>query len=263
METLVALALGVGVLAARKGRWWLGAALIGVAGSMKLYPLALLGFVLAQRRYREFVGGLAVAAVMTLATLAFLGPSIPDAQRHVGDGIVFLQHRYVLATVPDGLQFSHSLFNLVKLGVFTAGKISSFPSSRTGALMAGALIVYVPLAALAGAAIFLRLRSMPPVNQIIGLTVCAVLLPPFSLDYTLVQLLVPFGLLCAVGINAWRHRREPIGLSLCFTCFALVSSTGAYFELKYRFAAQVRTMALIVLLAAVLRFRFQDEGDAA
>ena len=69
-ETIVALTLGVGILAALRGRWYLAATLIGVAGAMKLYPFALLGLVLSQRRYREFVWGLVVSVGTTIASLA-------------------------------------------------------------------------------------------------------------------------------------------------------------------------------------------------
>jgi len=262
-ETLVALALGAGVLAALNGRWWLGAALIGVAGSMKLYPLALLGLVLAQRRYREFVWGLAVAAFTTLASLAILGPNILEAHRHIIAGLAFMSERYVLAPLPDGLQFSHSLFNLVKLGVFLVARSQVVSAVQTEARMASALNIYMPLAAIAAILVYLRIRGMPVLNQAIALTVCAVLLPPFSLDYTLVELLVPFGLLCVFAVAAWRRGRQPAGLNICLLCYAVLFTTGAYFELKYRFAAQVRTLALMALLAAVLRHRFEPQGEAA
>ena len=263
METVVALFLGIGILSAVNGRWYVAATLIGVAGSMKLYPLALLGLVLSQRRYREFVWGLFTAAITTIASLAFLGPSVFEAQRHIADGLAFLTDRYVLAPLPDGLQFSHSLFNLIKLCVFVFAKLKSLPASSTASLMATALHWYLPLAAIAALLLYLRIRQMPILNQIIALTTCAVLLPPFSLDYTLVQLLVPFGLLCVFAADNWRKQQQPAGLSLCFTCFALLFSTGAYFEVRYRFAAQVRTLALIVLLAAMLHYRFAQEEDPA
>ena len=263
LETVVALLLGVGILAALRGRWYLAATLIGLAGSMKLYPLALLGLLLSQRRYRQFLWGLITAAAATLASLAFLGPGILEAQRHVTAGLAFLQQRYVLAPLPDGLQFSHSLFNLVKLCLWLIAKLQSLTVARTAILMAAALHLYFPLAAIAALLLYLRIRQMPLLNQVVALTVCAVLLPPFSLDYTLVQLLVPFGLLCVFAVETWRKQLQPVGLNLCFTCFALLFSTGAYFEVRYRFAAQVRTVALIVLLGAVLHYRFVQQEDHA
>ena len=263
MEIAVAVLLGVGILAALRGRWYVAATVIGIAGSMKLYPLALLGLLLAQRRYRAFIWGLVAAAATTIASLAFLGPTVFEAQRHIADGILFLQQRYVLAPLPDGLQFNHSLFNLIKLCVFVVAKLQSLPAGSTASLMAIALHFYFPLAAITALLLYLRIRQMPLLNQVVALTVCAVLLPPFSLDYTLVQLLIPFGLLCVFAVDTWRKQRQPAGLALCFTSFALLFSTGAYFEVRYRFAAQVRTLALIVLLAAMLHYRFVQEEDRA
>jgi hypothetical protein len=263
MESIVALLLGLGIIAALQQRWRLAATLIGIAGSMKLYPLALLAFLLSQRRFREFIWGIVVAAIATLVSLAILGPSIPAAELHIANGLAFLQQRYILAPLPDGLQFSHSLFNLVKLGVFLAAKLRGISPVTTQAAMSTALQLYVPIVAIGALLLYLRIRRLPPLNQVIALTVCAVLLPPFSLDYTLVELLVPFGLLCIFCVEAWHKHEQPTGLALSFTCFAILFSTGAFFELNYRFAAQARTVALIVLLATVLRHRFEPKATPA
>jgi hypothetical protein len=259
----VALALGAGVLAALQGRWWLGAALIGVAGSMKFYPLTLLGLMLSQRRYKEFAWGLLVAALATPASLAILGPGIFEAQRHINEGLTFFEHRYVLAPLPDALQFSHSLFNLVKLGVTAVARIDGNQAASANDLQL-ALAIYVPVVAAAGVLLYvMRIRHLPLLNQVVALTVFAVLLPPFSLDYTLVPLLVPMGLLCVFAVAQWRQRLQPPGLDICFACFAVIFTTGAYFQWKYRFAAQVRTVALLVLLTVALRYRFADTGELA
>ncbi len=263
LETLVALALGAGVLAALRGRWWLGAALIGVAGSMKFYPLTLLGLMLAQRRYKEFVWGLLVAVLVTIASLAMLGPNIFAAQRHINDGLLFLEHRYVLFPVANGLQFSHSLFNFVKMGAAGFARLQGQRTASTQALQLAAEI-YVPVTAVCAAVLyFLRIRRLPVLNQVIALTVCAVLLPPYSLDYTLVQLLIPMGLLIVFTVAEWSVGRQPPGLNICFFCFALIFTTGAYFEWKYRFASQVRTLAMLVLLAVAARYRYADAGEPA
>ena len=275
LETLVACVLGVGVLAAAKGRWWLAATLIGLAGSMKLYPLALLGVVLGQRRYREFAWGLGLAALVTLASLAVLGPSVFEAQRYIDEGFLLLKRQYVLAPVPSGLWFSHSLFNLVKIGVVGPERLSHpLPpgepgellriarEAREAALMQSALYVYTPLVTLAAVILyFRRIRYLPMLNQVLALTIYAVLLPPFSIDYTLVQLLVPLGLLCVFATGEWRRGREPPRLAMCFACFAVIFTTGAYFELRYGLYAQVRTVAMLVLLTAVLRTPFEQPSD--
>jgi Glycosyltransferase family 87 len=263
METLVALALGAGVLATLRGRYWLGAALIGIAGSMKFYPLTLLLLLLPQRRYKEFAAGLLAAALVTLVSLVILGPSIFAAQHHINDGLIFFEHRYILFPVVNGLQFSHSLFNLVKLGIAAAARLHGERTASPDELQRAAA-VYVPVVALLSVALYVvRIRHLPMLNQVIGLTVCAVLLPPYSLDYTLVQLLVPLALLCIFAVAEWRQGRQPPGLDICFACFAFIFTTGAYFQWKYRFAAQVRTLAMLVLLAAVLHYRYADAGETA
>jgi hypothetical protein len=124
--------------------------------------------------------------------------------------------------------------------------------------------VYVPSTALLAALMYmLRIRRAPLLTQAIALTICAVVLPPFSLDYTLVQLLVPLGLLCVYAAAQWRHGLDPPGLTLCFACLAVIFTTGAYFQWRYRFAAQMRTLALLILLGAVLHSRYGDAEEMA
>jgi len=277
LETLVAFILGVGILAAMRGRWTVAAVLIGIAGSMKIYPLMLLGLVLSQRRYQEFAWGVIAAALTTTAALALLGPSIFAAQRHIDEGLAFLTPRYILAPLPDGLRFNHSLFSLVKAGVAAvdhvrhpiggaapADALRATRTVREFTQMHRALQVYVPIvAALALALYWLRIKHLPMLNQIVILSVGTVLLPPFSFDYSLVQLLVPLGLLCVYTMDKWRHSEQPHGLALAFTCFALIFTTGAYFQIHYQIAAQVRTLALIVLVFAALNYPFAAAGEPA
>jgi hypothetical protein len=204
-----------------------------------------------------------VALLVTMASLATLGPTIFEAQHHINAGLVFFERRYVLFPLPNGLQFSHSLFNLVKLAVAAGARLHGERTVSPDALQLAAA-VYVPVVALLSVALYVvRIRYLPMLNQAIALTVCAVLLPPYSLDYTLVQLLVPMGLLSVFAVAEWRQGHQPPGLEACFFCFALIFSTGSYFEWKYRFAAQVRTLAMLVLLAVVLRYRYDDAGEAA
>jgi hypothetical protein len=268
LETVLAIVLGAGVVAASRERWYLAAGLIGLAGSMKIYPLILLGLVLSQRRYREFAWGVAIAVAVTLASLWWLGPSVVEAQRHIDVGLAYIVNRDALLPVANGLQGSHSLFNLVKIAVAVADHLTHAPSrneagralvlAREYLQMRAALKVYLPvLAVLATAMYWLRLRHMPLLNQIVGLSVCAVLLPADSLDYTLVNLLVPLGMVCVFAAEQWQKREQPRGLAVCLACFAFIFTTGDYFRLKYLFASQVRTLAMLVLLAMVVRFPYR------
>ena len=91
-----------------------------------------------------------------------------------------------------------------------------------------------------------RIRKLPLLNQILALSVCAVLLPPVSFDYTLVHLLVPVGLLCLY--TAPMPWRAVAGLRLCLVCFALIFNVDAFVSLHWRLAGEFRAVVLVVLL---------------
>jgi hypothetical protein len=111
-----------------------------------------------------------------------------------------------------------------------------------------------------GIAYFVRVRTLPLLNQMIALTVYAVLLPPISIDYTLTELLLPFGLLCLYAAETWSDGLRVPGLGVCLVCFAFLFTPGTYFTFGYPYASTVRTIALVVLLVAVMRHRFEDRG---
>ena len=245
-EGLVAMLLAAGVWAVLRRRWWLGAVLIGVAGAMKIFPLALLALLLSRRRYKEFAFGLAVSAALTLASLAILGPTVVQAQRHISEGFDFVKWTYALNIKPESLDVNHSPFSPIKFVtvLFSASPavLNSVFTAYCVAAIALGLLLY-----------FLRIRKLPMLNQLLALTICAVLLPPYSVDYTLIHLFVPCGLLCIYAANRWRHGQQPSDLGLCFTCFAMIFTIGTYFTAGYRFGSQVRMAALAVLLIATLR----------
>ena len=254
IEGLVAILLGAGILALVHRRWWLAAALIGIAGAMKIFPLALLVLLLSRRRYKEFTGGIGIALAITLASLAILGPSIPEAQRHIDTGLRVVTTGDALALTSPGPDTNHSLYTVVRYSVLLAHHRhphTSVPQPALDpALLRPVYTAYLIVGAIAAVATyFLRLRRLPMLNQIVAVTVCAVLLPPLSRDYTLVHLLVPLGLLC--GYTA-KQRRPVRGLAACFLCFSLILTAGTYLDFIYPLASQVRAAALLSLFALLL-----------
>jgi hypothetical protein len=246
IEGLVAIVLAAGVYAVLRERFWLGATLIGVAASMKLFPFIPLALLLSRRRYREFAWGLAVAAISTLGSLAVLGPTILAAQRHIADGLRFINEAFILSTRADALNYSHSLFSLLKFAIFVLARMNGSHTSE--ALLNSTLRVYMVVAAIAGVALYFAvIRKLPILNQVLALTICAVLLPPLSADYTLLELLLPFGLLCFYAVET---RRDDLGP--CFGCFAVIFAWETFLTLHYAFDRPVRTVALSVLLILLL-----------
>lgn len=248
-EGFVILTLALGVYAILKDRFWLGAILIGIAGSMKFFPLILLGLLLARRRYREFAAALLVAAAVTIASLAILGPTIAEAQRQINIGFTLIQNLYFFTMKPDAAALDHSLW----VGV----RYAAVYVARSTSVLAPALRAYILVAAATGVTLFFTtIRKLPTLNVVLALTTCAVLLPPLSLEYTLVHLLLPFALLCAYAIDMGQSGAAIKGLGACFGCFIILFNIETFLSNRLTYAAEARTLALIVLLWIVLRHPF-------
>jgi len=258
IEGLVAIVLACGALAVWRERWLLGATLIGIAGAMKLFPLLLLALLLSKRRYKAFAWGIAVAVAVTIGSLAVLGPNIVEAQRHVDAGVLYVRHWIMFSMLRFAPAFDHSLWLPVRFAVISIDRLlhpvpAATIADRTEQLLSASLKVYLCVAVVSVAfAWFVKIRKLPLLNQLLALTVCAVLLPPISIDYTLIHLLLPFGLLCAYAADMARRSIQVKGLQLCFACFVPIFNADAFLNHKYLFAAEARTAGLIVLFFAAI-----------
>ncbi len=251
IEGLLAIVLAAGVYAVLREKFWLGATLIGLAAAMKLFPFILLALLISRRRYREFAWGIAVAAITTLASLALLGPTILAAQRHIADGLRFINEAFILSTQRDALNYSHSLFSVLKFAIALIAKLLG--SHASDSLLNTTLRLYMVAAAIVGVVLYFTIiRKLPILNQLLALTICAVLLPPLSADYTLLELLLPFGLLCLYAVESKDSGLVPC-LAPCFGCFAVLFAWETFLTMHYAFDRPARTVALSVLLIFVLR----------
>jgi hypothetical protein len=269
-EGLVAILLAAGVWLVLRQRWWPGALLIAFAGALKIFPLALLALLLSRRRYKEFVGASVAVVALTVASLAILGPTIAAAEAHIVAGLSFVKHTYALAVTSAMLDVNHSLFAPIKFAIVAVNRVAHPADWATSqdAWVGFAYDVYVPAVCVFGAWLYLvRIRRLPMLNQVLALTTCAVWLPPFSVDYTLLQLLLPLGLLCVFAAESACKGVETAGLRGCFLCFAFLYPIGSFFILRYRFGSMVRCFALGALLMMVLRSPFAwaefDREEAA
>jgi hypothetical protein len=267
-EGLVAIIAAYGVYAILRDRCWRGAALIAVAGTLKIFPFVLLALLLSRRRYREFAWGIVVAAAVSLTSLAIVGPSIAEAQRHIDAGIAYVKYTFIFSVNPAAVTFNHSLFTLVKFAIVGlhrqlhpmaihdhADFLVRAASER--ALLNATFNVYVTAVALFGIMVyFVWIRPLPLLNQLIALTICALILPPLSADYTLLHLLFPFALLCLYAAEKWREGTAVPGLTASVICFAPIFAFQTYITWRYRFSCEFRTLAMVALLVVVMRYRF-------
>ncbi len=264
IEGVVVVTLAGGILAFCGKRWYLAAILIGLAGAMKLFPLALLGLLVATRKYRAFALGLATAFLVTVVSLAIVGPTMADAQIGVNAGFRSLGYGQQFPDTPALV--NHSLWALLKWGYVRVDHLLHPIATGPGTplwterasqefLVCGRLLNwYVAAAVTGGMTMYVfRLRQMPPLNLILGLTISAVLLPPVSVDYTLANLLVPFGLL---AMHSVRRRGVVPGLGFCCFCFAMLFTSGIIRGHPIELSSLLRTVLLIALMIAVARYPF-------
>jgi hypothetical protein len=267
-EGIVAMIAAAGAWTVLRDRCWLGATLIAIAGTMKIFPFVLLALLLSKRRYREFAWGLVVAVAVNLVSLAIVGPSIAEAQRHVDAGIRYVKYTFIFTTRPAAVTFNHSLFTLFKFGIvwlnrrmhpMSGHSATDFivRATRERMLLETTFNVYVATAAAFGIVLYFGwMRRMPLLNQLLALSACALMLPPLSADYTLLHLLFPFGLLCVYAVDRWRNAVQVPGLTACFVCFAPIFSFQTYITWRYRFSCEFRGLGLLVLLIVAMRYRF-------
>ena len=255
IEVYLWLVIALGVWAYMRGGWMLAASLFGVAASMKFYPAVYLGLLLAKKRYKAFFFGILVAVLATILSLWILGPSIRLAYLGVTQRLQSFGTTYVTTTQPGGIGFDHSLFSLVK---------ATLPNQNYQKY-AG---LYLPFAAALGFAVyFWRIWRVPRINQVLALTIAAVVLPPFSIEYTLIHLYIPWALLVLYAVDLARSpgtSQRIRGLGFCFVCFGFLMTPESYFIVDgIRYSGQLKALVLVALLVATLRCPFPDEATAS
>ena len=146
IEWMVWALMMVGIWAFCRRRFWLAAVCIGLAGSMKIFPIIFLGLFLPVRRLRAVALALLSAAVATVVSLWLLCPDIPFSWVQTIAGLGSFEHKYMVHLRPVEVGFDHSLFALVKLAL-GLGAGSSHSQAGLG--------LYLTIAALGGCVLFL------------------------------------------------------------------------------------------------------------
>jgi len=255
MEIFVWLFSAVGIYMVLRNKSWLGAALIGVSASMKLFPFIYFALLLARRQYRQAVFGAVAAGVVTLASLWAVCPNLRVAITGIRSGLHGFTESYVLHYRPLEIGVDHSFFGMIKrfVGVLP-------PNGYKPILSA-----YLLLATVVGTVVWFRyIRHLPTINQVLCLAIACILIPPTSYDYTLLHLYTPWALLVLFSVEAQRAGRPAIpGLTAVFACFAiLLSQVGEFIFHGERLGGQIKALTLIILFVLALRFPFTDSQNA-
>jgi len=186
IELVLWIVIATGILAYRRGLAIPAAVLFGLAASVKLYPIFLIGLFLRRKQdLRAFAVGLITAIVSLIAATTYAGPTFLLAARGFTTGLGSFQDHYIDKVSKVEIAFDHSLFSPLKYAAFL-NHSSPSPWTHTYYLIAGSFALLL----------FLRVRSFPFLNRLVFLLVAMVSLPPVSFTYTLVHLHLPILLLC-------------------------------------------------------------------
>jgi hypothetical protein len=237
-------------------RWNLAGALLGVAISLKLFPFILLGLFVSRRKFLAGAVSLGTAAVLTLGSLALLGPSVSLAWHQIASGLKFFQKSYVFRFTATEVPFDHSLFAIVK-------HVYAHHFIFGAAPLATAARVYTITAALLATGLYLiRIRKLPRINQIVILTSLSILLPPVSADYTLVHLYPAWMILVLFALRSSSGLLQSLILPACFVLMAVALCPETYLAIgQLHFAGSFKAVALLALIGLLLIYPL-EEGAA-
>jgi hypothetical protein len=257
IELIVWSVIAIGILAYFRGALYLAAVLFGIAASVKLYPVLLLGLFLSRRKiaYGPFLAGLASCAVVTLFALWFSGPSLGYAAHGFAAGVAGFQGGYVKQIRFTEIGFDHSLFSPIKL-LAIGHNVSPASLTRPYYLIAGLLMAAV---------FFLRVRTLPSLNQLVFLVTAMILFPPVSYEYTFVHLYLPLLLLLATfvgyrGESATSASSVALGALVCMLILLLpVDLLG---KAPVFFAGQLQVVPLLFLLGFAVAAPWTSEAAA-
>jgi hypothetical protein len=242
IEVLVWLLTSLGIWQFVSDRPKTSAVFVGLAASLKLYPLILLGLFLPRRRYAAFFLSIFVFLGVSLISLYAIGPSIGAA--YAWNSFQLQQFTKYYAGSLWALGYDHSFFGLVK--VFTLAwhpNVDHWVRPYTITAGLASLILY-----------FARIWRIPLVNQVIALSVLNVMLAPVSFDYTLLNLYPALVLLAIVVLRAEQGLAPEVPYANVYMLlFALVLTPQSYIIVHgTRYVAQFRAVCLIAVLVLAL-----------
>lgn len=247
----IAAALGTWAFLREREDW--AAVLWGLAAAMKLFPIVLLALLLPRRKWRAFALGVATFAGVTLAVMAWLGPTLAAAARGWMRNVFGYQGVRVSEWTLHELMANHTAFHLAKF----AAMIGGLPLAKL-------TLPYYACGALILALVFFgRLWRMPVANQLLALTAFMTMLPPVSYFYTLVHLYAPCLVLVFVTIEAERDGERVPGLALTLLLFLPLFASFMLFTFPrvWLFGGMVQGALLALLFLCGLQYRFEVTAD--
>ena len=248
VEILVFVCLAIALWSYATGRAWLAAGFFGVAASIKLFPIVLLGLYASRRQWDKVLFAAATFVVVSVASLAILGPDVPSAYNGLSAGLASFKINYMGTWKESEGGVDHSLFNLYKwLCVTFFHHPWQFQRS---------LGVYLAAMAVLGVTVYLlRIRFLPLLNQVLLLTIASIFFTAFSGDGTLIHLYGPLVMLFFVALAAARKGVVVPGLQLMLNFLAFLLSFETFLvHHNQRFIGPAKSVGLGILFVAGLLY---------
>lgn len=253
----------VGLCFLLRGRCGIGAVLIGLAASVKPFPILFLLLLVRRGRYREALLGVVTTGVVTLAALIALGPNPVKAYQDLKPGLERYTATYItnLGYV-DQIRFQHSLLDGMKSAALIIEAKSIDPERINqevdrvrfepgGWHVAHSLVRVYPFIAVASLlallAVFYRL---PMLNQLTALAVAINLFPVAAPDYTLLHLLVPFGALVVFLVREVATGKADFSNGAMLTLAVIYALLFAPLTPLRVFAGDAKLILLLILVVA-------------
>ena len=245
-----------GALAYWTGYPKIAAFLWGLAASMKIYPILLLGMFLNRKQLKDLALGIATFAMSLLLSFLYIGPTIAEAAIGTLHGITGFVGSYAEQARELELSYDHSFLGAIKgvlcLRVFHL-QLNFSPITHAYILLAAAARITL---------YFLRIRHLPSFNQFAIFSAAMIALPPVSYDYTLCHLYPTFGLLALAAARTFRRDCELPGLRTLLACFAILFTSQTYIHFHVYLPplnGMIKALTLLVVLVTLMRHPIADE----
>ena len=253
IECVVILFTFVGAALFWQNRPMPAAILWGLAASLKIYPIVLLLLFCNRRQRQAALAGVLTFASSLLLSFWFVGPTIHVAALGTVHGIHGFVSTYAMKTRGDELRFDHSYLAFFKAPL----AIRHLHVNPDVSLLSRAYLILFGTSAVI--IYFLRVRSLPRLNQFILLSIAMVSLPPVSYDYTLLHLYPAFALLTFLALASRERSAASAVLARLFWCFTLLlaSENFVYFS-GLRLSGPIKAVAMFIATLTLLRFPLPD-----
>ena len=231
-----------------------------LAACTKIYPAIFFLLFLPRRQYLPIVFGAAMTA--GVFALALFGAGRP-VSRNLGDIAAIskmLHDEQIVHTYEDNLRWDHALLSEPKAVLYTVDRAFHLIAKDDNPSYPRMIQVYGILAPLSFLALYLlRLRRLPLLNQFAGFSLCSILLPYISYEYTLVVIDLVLAAFLLTLLEEEQQEQQQSRAPLTFEhlrpfaiFFAIVLAPITALSLEH-FSGQVKCIALLGLLFAFLR----------